>query len=93
MKATHENLWYVDKVAISKIFSFFALHIAIIIIIILQYWGLNSGPASWTTPPALFFVKGFWGKFSQTICPGRLQTKTFEEEKLSNFANWLTVLI
>jgi hypothetical protein len=24
-----------------------------------QYWGLNSGPAPWATPPAFFFVMGF----------------------------------
>jgi hypothetical protein len=36
------------------------------------YWGLNSGPSPWATPPALFLWRVFeisaW-----TVCPGWLQ--------------------
>jgi hypothetical protein len=39
----------------------------------LQYWGLNSGPSPWVTLPA-FLWKVFQDRFSQTICPGWLQT-------------------
>jgi hypothetical protein len=40
----------------------------------LQCWDLNSGPTPWATPPALFFVMGFFqNKVSQTICLGWLQ--------------------
>jgi hypothetical protein len=37
--------------------------------VLLQCWGLNSGPIPWTTPPALFCDR-VWG----TVCPGWLQT-------------------
>jgi hypothetical protein len=40
----------------------------------LQYWGLNSRPTSWTTPPALFFVKFFSRWAHRTICLGWLWT-------------------
>jgi hypothetical protein len=33
------------------------------------YWGLNSGPSPWTTPPVLF-CDGFFNSISRTICPG-----------------------
>jgi hypothetical protein len=41
----------------------------------LWYWGLNSGPTPWASPPALF-MKGFFFFFEigshGTICPGWL---------------------
>jgi hypothetical protein len=40
----------------------------------LRYWGLNSGPSPWATPPDLFL----WGVFEiescRTICLDWLQT-------------------
>jgi hypothetical protein len=37
----------------------------------LQYWGLNSGPSPWATPPALFCDFFFFqDSVSRTICPG-----------------------
>jgi hypothetical protein len=38
------------------------------------YWDLNSGPTSWTTPPALFCEEIFQDRVSWTICPGWLWT-------------------
>jgi hypothetical protein len=39
----------------------------------LWYWGLNSGPIPWATPPTLFVIFFFfWDRVSQTICPGWL---------------------
>jgi hypothetical protein len=46
--------------------------------IFLQYWGLNSGPTPWATPPAPFCEGFFWDRVSQTFCPGWL---------------WITVLL
>jgi hypothetical protein len=34
------------------------------------YWGLNSGPSPWATPPALFLWRVFWDRVLWTICPG-----------------------
>jgi hypothetical protein len=39
-----------------------------------QYWGLNSGPHTWATPPTPFCVWYSWDKFSRTLCPGWLRT-------------------
>jgi hypothetical protein len=39
----------------------------------LQYWGLNSRPTTWATPPALFHDGFFQDSVSRTICPGWLQ--------------------
>jgi hypothetical protein len=38
------------------------------------YWGLNSGPSPWATPPALFLWRVFRDRVSQTICLGWLWT-------------------
>jgi hypothetical protein len=35
-----------------------------LLLLFLQYWGLNSGPTPWATPPALFCVMGFFEKGS-----------------------------
>jgi hypothetical protein len=35
---------------------------------VLQYWGLNSGPTTWATPPAHFCDRFFWDWVLQTIC-------------------------
>jgi hypothetical protein len=44
--------------------------VVFIYLFILRYWVLNSGPSPWATPPALFFVKGFfWDRLSRTIVP------------------------
>jgi hypothetical protein len=44
----------------------------------LQYWGLNSGPSPWATPPTLFFCEGFFKIVShRTLCPGWLRTANF----------------
>jgi hypothetical protein len=43
----------------------------------LCYWGLNSGPSLWATPPALFCVEYYQDnadRVSWTICLGWLQT-------------------
>jgi hypothetical protein len=37
------------------------------------YWGLNSVPTPWITPPALFCDGFFPGKFLWTVCPSWLQ--------------------
>jgi hypothetical protein len=29
------------------------------------YWGLNSGPSPWATPPALFLWRVFWDRVSR----------------------------
>jgi hypothetical protein len=42
----------------------------------LWYWGLNSGPTPWATPPALFLWTVFWDRVSKTICLGWLQTSS-----------------
>jgi hypothetical protein len=39
-----------------------------------QYWGLNSGPMPWATPPALFLWRVFQDRVSRTICLGWLWT-------------------
>jgi hypothetical protein len=39
-----------------------------------QYWGLNSGPMPWATPPSLFCKGFFQDSISQTICPCWPQT-------------------
>jgi hypothetical protein len=39
-----------------------------------RYWGLNSGPSPWATPPALFCEGCFQVRVSWTICPGWLWT-------------------
>jgi hypothetical protein len=38
-----------------------------------QYWGFNSGPSHWATPPVLFLWRVFWDKVLQNY-PGWLQT-------------------
>jgi hypothetical protein len=50
------------------------LFICLFIYLFLQYWGLNSGPTTWATPPALFCDGFFWDRVSQTICLGWVQT-------------------
>jgi hypothetical protein len=41
----------------------------------LRCWGLNSGPTTWDTPPALFWWWFFFrDRVLQTICPGWLWT-------------------
>jgi hypothetical protein len=40
----------------------------------LRYWGLNSGPTPWATPPALFLWRVFWDRVSRTISLGWHQT-------------------
>jgi hypothetical protein len=40
----------------------------------LWYWGLNSGPSPWATPPVLFLWRVFRDRVSQTICLGWLWT-------------------
>jgi hypothetical protein len=53
-----------------------------------QYWGLNSGPSPWATPPALFFLKVFQDTVSETICLGWLRTAI-----LLIFASWVARII
>jgi hypothetical protein len=43
----------------------------------LRYYGLNSGPSPWATPPELFCDGFFWDRVSWTVCPGWLQTVIF----------------
>jgi hypothetical protein len=38
------------------------------------YWGLNSGPSPWATPPALFLWRVFQDRVSWTICLGWIRT-------------------
>jgi hypothetical protein len=38
----------------------------------LQFWGLNSGPSPWATPPALFLWRVFWARVSQNYVLGWL---------------------
>jgi hypothetical protein len=45
-----------------------------IIIIILQYWSLNSGSIPWATPPALFCEGLFWVRVPWTVYSGWLWT-------------------
>jgi hypothetical protein len=40
----------------------------------LWYWGLNSGPLPWDTPPALFCDGFFWDRVLWTVCLGWLWT-------------------
>jgi hypothetical protein len=40
----------------------------------LWYWGSNSGPTPWVTPPALFCEGFSWDRISPTICLGWLWT-------------------
>jgi hypothetical protein len=51
-----------------------------ITIIILQYWGLNSGPTSWVISPALFYEFFFFFFFWDT-------------EILLIFASWVATII
>jgi hypothetical protein len=51
----------------------------------LQYWGLNSGPSFWATPPALilFYCDGFFrDRVLWTICLGWLWTEIFLSSSL-----------
>jgi hypothetical protein len=48
------------------------------------YWGLNSGPTSWATPPAHFCDQFFLDRVSWTIRLGWLQTMI-----LLIFASWI----
>jgi hypothetical protein len=57
-----------------------------ILFIYLWYWGLNSGPMIWATPPALFCDGFFQDRVSQTICPEGLQTTA---TVLLMFASWI----
>jgi hypothetical protein len=41
---------------------------------VFQYWGLNSGPTPWATPPALYCDEYFQDRVSWTICPSCLWT-------------------
>jgi hypothetical protein len=36
----------------------------------LRYWGLNSGPIPWATPPALFCEGFFQERVLWTVCLG-----------------------
>jgi hypothetical protein len=47
------------------------------VIIWLIYWGVNSGPTHWATPPALFCDGVFWDRVLRTICLGWLQNMIF----------------
>jgi hypothetical protein len=58
----------------------------------LQYWGLNSGPTPWVSPPALFCEGFFQDRVLRTICLGWLPTMIlppsspfdFKHNKISN---------
>jgi hypothetical protein len=59
----------------------------------LWYWGLNSGPTPWATPPALVCEGFFWDRVSWTICPGWLQTtilliSAFWVARLTDISHW-----
>jgi hypothetical protein len=50
-------------------------HTSTLLFFFLQYWGLNSEPSPWATPPALFFCDGFfWDRVSRTVWLGWLRT-------------------
>jgi hypothetical protein len=53
-------------------------HVSIFLFFFLQYWGLNSGPTPWVTPPALLFCEGFFWDM-----------KSFFEIYLANYLPWL----
>jgi hypothetical protein len=53
-----------------------------------QYWGLNSGPTPWATPPAFFCDGFFWDSVSWTICPWWLQPSI-----LLISASWISRII
>jgi hypothetical protein len=40
----------------------------------LRYWGLNSGPVPWASPPVLLCDGFFQNRILQIICPGWLWT-------------------
>jgi hypothetical protein len=66
LKYIYINYWiFLLKVNIAILFLFFYLF--------LQYWGLNSGPSPWTTPPALF-CEGFFKIGSHEFLSGWLWT-------------------
>jgi hypothetical protein len=45
-----------------------SLVIVNVVFFFLWYWGLNSGPAPWATPPALFCDEFFQDRVLLTIC-------------------------
>jgi hypothetical protein len=78
-KGNEENILkhlttFIDSFLIHQLY--FLTWIILLLLFILQYWGLNSGPSPWATPPALFLWRAFWDRVSRTICPGWLQTKS-----------------
>jgi hypothetical protein len=42
----------------------------------LWYWGLNSEPSPWATPPALFLWRVFEDRVSRTICPAGFEPRS-----------------
>jgi hypothetical protein len=54
-------------------FQHFLKFCGFIYLFFLWYWGLNSGPTTWVTPPSLFHDGCFWVRVLQTICLGWLQ--------------------
>jgi hypothetical protein len=49
--------------------------VCVCVCVCVQYWGLNSGPAPWATPPVLFRDGFFQDRVSWTICPSWLWTE------------------
>jgi hypothetical protein len=45
-------------------------------VLLLWYWGLNSGATPWATPPFLFCDGFYRDRVFKTICPGWLWTTT-----------------
>jgi hypothetical protein len=54
-------------------------------ILFFWYWGLNSGPTPWPTPPAFFCNGFFWHRLLRTICLGWLRTAI-----LLIYVSWVT---
>jgi hypothetical protein len=55
--------------------SFTLLHVCMYLFIyLLRFWGLNSGPSPWATPPALFLWRVFGDRVPRTICLSWLWT-------------------
>jgi hypothetical protein len=58
-----------------------------------QYWGLNSRPTPWATPPALFCDGFFQNRVSRTICPSWFWTAillitTSQVARISGVTRW-----
>jgi hypothetical protein len=51
---------------------YFLINLKLKYLILFWYWGLNSGPKPWATPPALFW-EGFFRVRSSRICRGWLR--------------------